>query len=126
MTPTLDQRRASHAWQAVQQVMEQAVQQRKDYKREAKKLPVRIRTAGLGQALAFVRSKKKADNLLAQLDDWVLRHRGLHSQETTVLTAIVEGDSSYLRICTEEVLAYLQWLNRFAEPAIEDPEPGED
>ena len=126
MKPTLDQRRAKHAWQAVQQVKERAVQERKDYKREAKKLPVRIRTAGLGQALAFVQSKQRAGSLIAQLDDWVLRHRGLRSPEATVLTAIIKGDSSFLRLCTEEVLTYLQWLNRFAEPEIEDPDPGED
>ena len=32
-----------------------------------------------------------------------------------LLEQIVNGDSNFLRRATDETLAYLQWLNRFAE-----------
>ena len=53
--PTLDQRRAQHAWQAVEQARKLGPNAKKDFAREAKRLPVRIKTAGLGQALAFLK-----------------------------------------------------------------------
>ncbi len=32
-----------------------------------------------------------------------------------LLESIIKGDSEFLRRATDEVIAYLQWLNRFAE-----------
>ncbi|MGB9689979.1 type III-B CRISPR module-associated protein Cmr5 [Thermogutta sp.] len=119
---TLDQRRAEHAWQAVQ-----AAKNKNDkevfekFHGQAKKLPVRIIASGLGQALAFLKAKKYAPDLLIALGDWVLNKRlnpdsnKPKPDDMALLKAVVEGDAEFLRWATDEVLAYLQWLNRFAD-----------
>lgn len=136
--PTLDQRRALHAWEAVERAKRRISphkdQEPKKFGGQAKRLPVRILTAGLGQALAFLEAKKYGPGLLAELSDWVLVERGLgggaaigggkqaavgtrtgvaavgDGGRDRLLTAIVKGDSDFLRQATEEVLAYLRWL----------------
>ncbi|MDD4268939.1 MAG: type III-B CRISPR module-associated protein Cmr5 [Pirellulales bacterium] len=119
---TLDQRRAAHAWEAIQRVkVNPEKPDREEYAGEAKKLPIRIMTSGLGQALAFLlakaRDKKKTlGQLHEDLTDWALRQRGLKGvANDSLIRSVIEGDSIFLRQVTDEVLAYLQWLNRFAE-----------
>ena len=119
---TLDQRRAAHAWEAIQRVkVNPKKSDREEYAGEAKKLPIRIMTSGLGQALAFLlakaRDKKKTlSQLHEDLTDWALRQRGLKGVASdSLIRSVIGGDSIFLRQVTDEVLAYLQWLNRFAE-----------
>lgn len=122
---TTDQRRAAHAWQAVQAAKnKQWPHQDQDPKKfggQARKMPVRIMTSGLGQALAFLKAKGYAPGLLVELADWVLdkRHHPESQQpkpsDTALLEKIIQGDADFLRWATDETLAYLQWLNRFAE-----------
>ena len=124
--PTLDQRRARHAWDAVARIKSEP-KARLSYAREAKRLPVRILTAGLGHALAFLCAKagsgKESANtaLLRDVADWVLDKRGNPDSAAdrpapnALIEKIVAGDATFFRITTDEVLAYLQWLTRFAE-----------
>lgn len=125
--PTLDQRRAQHAWQTVEQARKLDSNAKNDFAREAKRLPVRIKTAGLGQALAFLNAKAKSDTtkgggrLLVALGDWLLKERRLASQPNGAITqdslikAIIDGNAGLLRRATEEAQLYLQWLTRFSE-----------
>jgi CRISPR-associated protein Cmr5 len=72
--------------------------------------------AGLGQALAFLKAKDYAPGLLAELTEWMKQRIPPKQKEPTdLLERIVKGDSDFLRRATDEVLAYLLWLNRFAE-----------
>jgi CRISPR-associated protein Cmr5 len=117
---TLDQRRASHAWGAVQRAKQKQgphqEQKPKKFGGQAKKLPVRIMTAGLGQALAFLKAKGYAPGLLAELTDWINQRMPPQGNEPKdLLERIIEGNADVLRRATDEVLAYLLWLNRFAE-----------
>jgi len=117
---TLDQRRASHAWDVVQRAKsKQGHHQNQDPKKfggQAKKLPTRIMAAGLGQALAFLKAKGYAPGLLAELNDWVTaRIPPAQGDPQDLLERIVKGDSNFLCRATDEVLAYLVWLNRFSE-----------
>lgn len=131
----LDQRRGQHAWQVVQEVRRRYGQNgpATQFGRAAKKLPIRIVASGLGQALAFLLAKKKTPLLLAVLSDWVLAKRnderaafGLpdvsndrdpRAQEAqkALIQKLITSDMTFLRMATDEVLAYLLWLNRFAE-----------
>ena len=86
--------------------------------------PIRITTSGLGQALAFIHAKKHAPELLRDIADWVLarldkraddQNRKEKPAEDALIKEIIAGDSNFLRRATDETLAYLQWLNRFAE-----------
>lgn len=117
---TLDQRRANHAWNAVQRAKQKQDQhERQDPKKfggQVKKLPTRILAAGLGQALAFLKAKDYAPGLLAELSDWIKRRIPPRKGEPDdLLERIIQGNSDFLRRATDEVLAYLVWLNRFAE-----------
>jgi len=131
---TLDQRRARHAWEAVREIVRKfppqmvngkpvADKQAKRYGGQAKKLPMRIMASGLGQALAFLKAKNYAPDLLMDVADWVLDKRANPNSrkprpdDKALLTALIskEATSDLLRRATDEVLAYLQWLNRFAE-----------
>jgi CRISPR-associated protein Cmr5 len=117
---TLDQRRACHAWNAVQQAKSKQGhhqdQEPKKFGGQAKKLPIRIMAAGLGHALAFLKAKGYAPGLLAELNDWTkVRLPRAPGDPQDLLERIVQGDSDFLRRATDEVLAYLVWLNRFAE-----------
>ncbi|MCY2990762.1 MAG: type III-B CRISPR module-associated protein Cmr5 [Planctomycetota bacterium] len=118
--PTLDQNRANHAWEAVRHAEgrtgEHHKQAPKKFGGQAKKLPVRIMASGLGQALAFLKAKDYAPGLVAELSDWVAQRIPTKANESQdLLERIVKGDSDFLRRATDEVLAYLSWLNRFAE-----------
>ena len=118
--PTLDQRRARHAWKAVKQAKDKQGHHReqdpKKFGGQAKKLPTRIMAASLGQSLAFLKAKNCAPGLLSELTDWIIKQMPPAPKEPTdLLERIIQGDSTFLRRATDEVLAYLQWLNRFAE-----------
>ncbi|MFZ5588005.1 MAG: type III-B CRISPR module-associated protein Cmr5 [Thermodesulfobacteriota bacterium] len=120
---SLDQRRAKHAWEAVQNIVKDRDKAKK-YGQQAKKLPMRIMASGLGQALVFLHAKKYAPELLRDLGDWVLhkkdgpdqgKPKDTGKEDAALIKAILKYDSPKLRMVTDEVLAYLQWLNRFAE-----------
>lgn len=129
--PTLDQRRAHHAWKALTGLGRDEGGKRiykagvKDVARQARKLPTRILTAGLGQALAFIKAKGNAADLLVALGEWVLHERqnpdsmtNTHkhkANDAELLMAVIERGSDFLRRATDETLAYLLWFNRFAE-----------
>lgn len=118
-TPTLAQRRARHAWHAVERARASLGRsESEDYAREAKRLPVRIMTSGLGQTLAFMKAKesKGGERLRDDLENWLLVERKFGGKN--LMTTIIEGDADLLRRATEEAQAYLQWLTRFAEAEI--------
>ncbi len=121
--PTLDQRRAKHAWDAVNGVIAKHGRgaEAKRFGGQAKKLPTRIIASGLGQALAFLKAKDYAPDLLTALADWVLDKRTHpdskkpRPEDKALVLAIINGKADDLRRYTDEALAYLLWLNRFAE-----------
>lgn len=121
MGRTVDQERAKHAWDAVCRIRSR---DGKKYGGHAKKLPMRIMASGLGQALVFLHAKDYAPELLRDVGDWVLGSLGKHKRGVApesrpapdaLIKAVVDGDSDQLRRATNEALAYLQWLTRFAE-----------
>ncbi|MDW8223550.1 MAG: type III-B CRISPR module-associated protein Cmr5 [Gemmatales bacterium] len=119
---TLEQRRALHAWQVIQNIKKKVPMRDKQDEEsskfgvQVKKLPTRILSAGLGPALAFLKAKKYAPELLDALTDWIKIQIPPRPQEPDdLLERIVHGDSNFLRRATDEVLAYLMWLTRFAE-----------
>ncbi len=124
---TLDQLRAQHAWRVVEDVRTKKGDTGKKYAQEARRLAVRIRMAGLGQALGFLYAKSDSSDhdpkglILKHLADWLLDQRelaacppGAHNRNA-VIRAIMDGNADLLRRLTEEALRYLQWLTRFTE-----------
>lgn len=114
---SLDQRRAKDAWQVVRRVNNERPQDKKvDFRRQTKRLPVQIVTSGLGQSLAFLKAKDYAPDLQNAVRDWMNTRIPVTAGDSTdLIERIVNGDSDFLRRATDEVLAYMQWLTRFAE-----------
>ncbi len=128
---TLDQRRARHAWDAVQAIVREHVRMEdgkrlpneyaKKFGMHARKLPSRIIASGLGQALAFLHAKANAPDLLVEIGDWILdKSKNPKSNkpkpgEADLVRKILDEPSDFLRLATTETLSYLQWLIRFAE-----------
>jgi CRISPR-associated protein Cmr5 len=95
-------------------------QKAKKFGGQARKMSTRIIASGLGQALAFLKAKDYAPDLLVALGDWVLYKRPEipnppKATDADLLKAVILGTSDFLRQATDEALTYLQWLNRFCE-----------
>lgn len=119
---TWEQQRAAHAWGVVQKVQPDK-KNAKEFGTQAKKLPVRILTSGLGPSLAFLRAKKYAPELADALNEWIgmcswaKRATETSGKDADLMQKIIQGDAEFLRLATDECMAYLQWLVRFAEAA---------
>ena len=111
---SLGQARARDAWGVVGTLV--AAQKIGSEADHAKKLPMRIRTAGLAQSLAFLRAKDYAPTLRRELSRWVLGQMGKPcTQADSLLELVIMEHSGVLRRATTECLAWLEWFNRFAE-----------
>ncbi len=109
---TLENNRAKFAFEMVQ-----AVSDKKDeYKSWSKKIPVLIKTNGLGQTLAFMKSRDKQETnlMLEQIQRWLVRKNELTEQDD-LIKKITEIDSSIYRRWTREIIALFNWVRRFAE-----------
>jgi CRISPR-associated protein Cmr5 len=98
----------------------------KEYKSYAKKLPMMIKTNGLGASIAFAKSKGKKGNawdiLYVQIAQWLQQERTYLLGNFTgedFAEVVISLDSPQYRAVTVETLAYLNWLRRFAEGLIE-------
>jgi len=142
---TLDQRRASKAWDFVNNLNKEIEEKllsdkekqdsekkkkkieeaRKKYRSLALKTPVLILTNGLGQTLAFFKSKGGEHDLLyGHLSKWLVNESKIYDQGELV-QKIINGDSTTYRQATTETLAFLNWLKRFAEAVLPPEESGQ-
>lgn len=110
---TIEQERAERAWKVIEVVKtltdEKTKKKYRSYVRSASTL---ILTNGLAQTLAFWKAKEEEayQRLLRDLSELVLE------SSTDLLTKSINLSSvdEYIKD-TEEALAYLVWLKRFAE-----------
>lgn len=116
---TLGQQRAAHAWKQVEAAA--SGQDFEQFSENAKKLPMRIRASGLGQSFAFLAAKKKAPALRQAIASWC-KERGLVADfgEDAVANRFRTATASEMRLLTAEILAYLEWIVRFAEARKKD------
>ena len=111
---TLEQERAKHAWSCVQEVKDKPFAG--DYRTIALKVPSLILTNGLGQTLAFLRSKPDRPHfqmLYRHLVNWI--GRKVNEDGDFLVWLVNDATSQQYRLATMEALALLQWLKRFAE-----------
>lgn len=126
----IEQGRAAFAYICVKGVNNEGGQ-KKEYKAYTKKIPMMIKTNGLGAMLAFVKAKSSLDKskkgyayklLYEHLSEWLkLDEKGLidFAREKDLLECVVNMNSSEYRAITKEVLAFTGWLRRLAEGMIE-------
>ena len=102
----------------------------REYKSYAKKIPMMVKTNGLGSTLAFVKSKCKQDkfnayNLLyVQLKTWFSKSENSYynlnlGDYDDLVEKVIALNSSEYRAVTVETLALFGWLRRFAEGLIQ-------
>jgi CRISPR-associated protein Cmr5 len=114
---TLEQKRAAKAYEHVQQVTDKDHQ--KLYGGMAQKLPALIRSAGLCQALHFVKSRGKGGKealniLLDHLGEQLSRvDPGIRDRETLCAKAREADLADYVWL-TRETLATVSWYGRLA------------
>lgn len=92
-------------------------------RRYLENLPALIHMNGLGQALAFYRSKDKTKEknkayheIYSVLNDWLCGadSKGRIFGEADVLTAITRSDMQHYMAAQNEAQALLEWLKKFA------------
>jgi CRISPR-associated protein Cmr5 len=110
--PTLEQRRAQHAWSCVKDGVG------KDYVRVAKATPQLVMNSGLMQTLAFMEQKKgKHQEIAKQLCAWLNQRFHFAKGEVTfvdLMNKLLSAGSDDFRLYTAEALAWLKWLRQFA------------
>jgi len=124
----LEKGRAEFAYNCVKEALGKLDdKKRKEYRSYTRKIPQMILTNGLGQTLAFIYSKKDKGNaydlIYKQLTDYLKSDSTTRINIPETATELVEWvislPSSEYRYVTEEILAFLRWLKRFAEGMIE-------
>jgi len=101
-----------------------------EYRSHVKKIPTMILSNGLGQTLAFIKSKSKEGNayelIYKQLMDYMKSEHtsriNMPKEKNDLTEWVINVDSSTYRYITQEILAFLNWLRRFAEGLIKDKE----
>lgn len=114
---TLEQGRALHAYNAAQKGIKDF---KKDYLSFVNDMPMLIKTNGLGAAIAFATYKNKASMLVyEQLKDWLTEKdpKGLIELKANERLSgkLTEINSTEYKAVTIEVMAWLNWLRKFAK-----------
>lgn len=112
----IEQGRASQAFDFVNHVKTHKADTWDEYKSGVRKLPVLIKTNGLGQALAFIKSRKNFPGIYEQLADWLQKKdaKGLIGGGELVQEVIQLPSATYRQV-TLETLAMLLWMRRFVD-----------
>ena len=104
----------------------------KEYRSYVKKLPSMIQVNGLGQTLAFCYAKgDQYRDLYQQISGWVnekqpdLLKRYNQDSKMEFVQIVITMNSNDYRIISNEVLALLDWMRRFADGMIRDLLPKE-
>ncbi len=123
-------KRAAFAYECAKEVKEKNIEP-KEYKAYCKKLPMMIKTNGLGATLAFVRGKangsgkgsKAYKKIEEQFLDWLAEKSHLSdvigTKSGNLDGRVIALESAEYRAVTIELLALLNWMRRFAEGLIE-------
>ena len=119
----IQQQRAAYALEQVQNYAAQlSKDERKKFKSRASELPFMIHANGLGQALAFFKSKGDKDgyNFLYQiLEDWFIRPEQPFAGHATALDGVTTCDrATYLAAQAESILL-MNWVKQFAAAFME-------
>lgn len=110
---TLEQQRAALAFKHVQTVSKE---EQNMYGSMAQKLPALIRSAGLCQALHFVKSRKKPalDKLLSHLAEQLQRTDKDITNADSLCDTVRQAELSKYLWITREALAAVSWYSRLS------------
>lgn len=121
----IEQGRAAFAYDCVREIAQSTDEDlKKKYKSSAKKLPVLIKTNGLGQALAFINKRDNGNiKLYDMIGEWLACKQLIELGENGELVdVIISKPSNEYRRITTETLALLNWVRRFVDGLMKDVE----
>ncbi len=131
---SLEQERAKYAWECIQEVKNNSKDELKGkYKSYVRDASALIQINGLGNTLAFYKSKigpkkeslspdKGAYSMLYKhINEWIKKKR---KEINDVLEWIISENTSSMDVfnVTMEILSFLGWLKRFAEAELSEGE----
>ncbi len=122
----LEQGRVEFAYKCAEEG--NGLEKKTEYKSYVKKIPMLIKSNGIGATFAYINSKAKDGNayelIYQQVAEWLkiepkslFAERLINNEDLT--KAIISLDSTEYRTLTNEVLAFFTWLKRFADGLIE-------
>ncbi|MYC75353.1 type III-B CRISPR module-associated protein Cmr5 [Candidatus Poribacteria bacterium] len=112
----IEQGRAKFAYDSVNEVAQNSNEDmKKKYKSGAKKLPVLIKTNGLGQTLAFINKRDDGNTKLYDMIGKWLIHKQLIEANQDLVDIVIDKPSNEYRRITTETLALLNWVRRFVD-----------
>lgn len=111
--PTLEQRRAAHAWAKAGGVIKK---HKKEYVNAALGLPALIVNSGLLQVMAFLNQKGGAHNTLAaDLRDWLHQQCGTPEDFGEFMEHLYQlQEAQQYQAISAETIAWLRWLRQMA------------
>ena len=121
---TTEQRRARETWQRLIAGFGAPSEWKKpetgasDYLSALKSTPARIHSCGLGQAIAFLKSRKddpskKAASAARNVSELVLSMLGL--ADSDLIARIRQSNATFLFLATDEAIRVIGWLSRYLE-----------
>lgn len=112
----LSQERAAYALGRVRDVRGDEA----EYAKLCRDLPVMLLQNGLGQSLAFLRSKDGNAHkaLYADISGWLIHERRIYAGGDDLIEAVMEGGRDEYMQAHEEALELSGWLKRFADALI--------
>lgn len=126
LVENIEHERAKEAWNCVNCVNSQKEDEfKKEYRSIVMKLPTMIITNGLGQTLAFLKSKGKGEKnkpeekLYRDIENWL--NKRVHWTVTgklELIEKIIALPSDKFRYVTAETLSFLSWMRRFADAVL--------
>jgi CRISPR-associated protein Cmr5 len=126
---SLEQGRAKFAYDCA--LSGSKIGKKREYKSYVRKVPMLIKTNGLGSTFAFIKSKSSNDKnktgyayhlIFEQTKQWLKKdEKSLLNinEDDDLVEKIIALDSPEYRAVTNEVLNFFNWLTRFAEGLIE-------
>lgn len=132
----IEQGRALFAYEKVEEAKARFAGDEKDgkknkskYKSYTRRIPMLIKTNGLGATFAFIKTKGEPPYQLIyeQVDQWLNRYDGqTFGGGKDLVKVLVSLPSPEYRAVTGEVLALFSWIRRFAEGNLEGDEADGD
>lgn len=127
----IEQGRAKFAYDCVNEVKKESYD--KKYKPYVKKIPMLIKTNGLGATFAYINSKndKAYNRIYNETEKWLLDKdtkklipkeyiKDENGRKKELIDILISLPSSTYRAVTIEVLALFNWLKRFVDGLIKD------
>lgn len=124
---TMQQERAKFALERVKKAADNPEVNQKEYRSYASALPFMIHANGLGQAVAFFRSKGDKDThflLYKLLSDWLTRENQPFHKYDDLLDGITGESMSVYMAAQAEALVFMDWVKKFAKAFMQDVEVG--